>query len=302
MILDSTYSGSTFNYIGKNVQTNVPMFNSECGAVWGYSGSTGDIDITWEYHIMMNEFRKRPKIAGFLFTEFHDVINEWNGYYRFDRSKKKFGLDELCPGMSMKDFHKNLYVVSGKDFFQTFNGGSTVKIPVGISAVTNDIPKNLKIKYSVYGQNELGDKFEQTAGEINVSAKPFSFTELTPVKIKLPKQTALMIFATTLEDGNGAVIQRNFVPFKVEGEKPAELITRTQSPSNFTNASWSIKNLAPQDGNKVWGMGSGFFEYQFELPKNLKTEVLSIYNSVLNWPPAFHNRNIQKKAMPSVLE
>ena len=105
---------------------------------------------------MMNEFRKMPKIAGFLFTEFHDVINEWNGYYRFDRTKKEFGLDELFPGMTIKDFHSDLYVVSGKDFFQSFEGGLEVEIPVGISAVTSVIPDDLKIKYSLYGWDEVG--------------------------------------------------------------------------------------------------------------------------------------------------
>ena len=34
---------------------------------------------------MMNEFRRHPKICGWLYTEHHDVINEWNGYYRYDR-------------------------------------------------------------------------------------------------------------------------------------------------------------------------------------------------------------------------
>ncbi|GET30416.1 hypothetical protein [Prolixibacter sp. SD074] len=79
------------------------MFNPECGAAWGYAGSTGNIDLTREYHIMMNEFRRRPKIAGFLFTEFHDVINEWNGYYRFDRSKKAFGLSEQVPETTRRE-------------------------------------------------------------------------------------------------------------------------------------------------------------------------------------------------------
>jgi hypothetical protein len=271
-ILENTFPGSTHNYIGGNTQGNQPMFNSECGAVWGYSGSTGDIDLTWEYHIMMNEFRKRPKIAGFLFTEFHDVINEWNGYYRFDRSKKMFGLDELCPGMTMKDFHNDLYVVAGASFFETFSGGSVAEIPIGISAVTNTIPENLKIKYSVYGWDELGDKFEQTSGEMNALATPFSFTELAPVKIELPEKTTVMILAAVLEDGNGKIIQRNFIPFKVEAEKPAEYLTVTCSPSAFTGSSWSIKQLAPQNGNKVWGMGSGYFEYEFKLPENLKAD------------------------------
>ena len=272
MVIDSTFPGSSFNYIAENAQTNVPMFNSECGAVWGYSGSTGDIDITWEYHIMMNEFRKRPQIAGFLFTEFHDVINEWNGYYRFDRTKKIFGLDELCEGMTMKDFHKDIYVVAGKDFFQTFDGGSTVEIPVGISAVTNDIPENLKVKYTVYGWNELGDKVEHSTGIFNATANPFSFVSLKPVELKLPNQDMVMIFVTTLEDEKGKVLHRNFVPFNVVGEKQKNLISITQSPSNFSEASWSIKHLAPQNGNKVWGMGSGYFEYEFKLPENINID------------------------------
>ena len=272
MVLEETYPGSEWNYIDGNKQGNEPMFNSECGAVWGYSGSTGDIDITWEYHIMMNEFRKRPKIAGFLFTEFHDVINEWNGYYRFDRSKKMFGLDELCQGMTIEDFHKDLYVIAGDNYYQTFNGGIVVDIPVGISAVTNDIPENLKIKFSVFGWNELGDKIEQINGNMLASAEPFSFKKLEPISIKLINRNMVMVLATTLVDGKDKVLQRNFFPFKVEGEKPVDLFTVTQSPSNFTDVSWSIKHLTPQNGNKVWGMGSGFFEYEFELPKDLNTD------------------------------
>jgi len=274
-ILEKTQPGSNHNYIGENVQGNEPMFNSECGAVWGYAGSTGDIDITWEYHIMMNEFRKRPKIAGFLFTEFHDVINEWNGYYRFDRSKKIFGLDELCEGMTIKDFHSDLYVVAGEDFYQTFKGGSTVQIPLGVSAVTNSIPENIKIKYSVYGWNEIGEKIKNSSGEINATATPFSFTKTKPIELTLPNQNMVMLLATVLEDGDGHILQRNFVPFKVAGANPKDLITITQSPSDFKDASWSIKHLTPQNGNKIWGMGSGFFEYQFELPKNINSEEIS---------------------------
>ncbi|NOR74659.1 MAG: glycoside hydrolase family 2 [Draconibacterium sp.] len=271
-ITENTFPGSDHNYIGGNVQGNQPMFNSECGAVWGYAGSTGDIDITWEYHIMMNEFRKRPQIAGFLFTEFHDVINEWNGYYRFNRSKKIFGIDELCEGMTMKDFHSDLYVVAGKDFYQEFEGGSEIEIPVGISAVTIEIPQNLKLKYSVYGWNELGDRVEHDSGEIDAEAKPFSFTELKPVEFTVPNENIVMIFATTLEDNSGNVLQRNFVPFKVITKIVSENITVTQSPSDFTDASWNIKYLTTQNGNKVWGMGSGFFEYQFFLPENLNAD------------------------------
>ncbi|HSO89129.1 MAG TPA: hypothetical protein VLQ91_21430 [Draconibacterium sp.] len=271
-IVKNTYPGSTHNYIGGNVQGNEPMFNSECGAVWGYAGSTGDIDLTWEYHIMMNEFRKRPKIAGFLFTEFHDVINEWNGYYRFDRSKKMFGLDEILPGMTMNDFHTDLYVVAGDDFFQNYPRGSAIQIPVGISAVTGKIPDNMKLKYSVYGWDELGEKVDHTSGEITVISEPFAFTPLSPIELQTPNQNLLMILATTLVDAGGKVIHYNFVPFRVSGKSDSKNIIITQSPSAFTGADWSVKHRAPQNGKKVWGMGSGYFEYEFDLPDSLNPD------------------------------
>ena len=58
---DSTFPGSTANYIGGFVQGEEPMFNSECGNVWGYKGSTGDCDWSWDYHLMMNAFRRNLK-------------------------------------------------------------------------------------------------------------------------------------------------------------------------------------------------------------------------------------------------
>ncbi|HSH20653.1 MAG TPA: glycoside hydrolase family 2 TIM barrel-domain containing protein [Draconibacterium sp.] len=271
-IVRNTYPGSTHNYIGGNTQGNEPMFNSECGAVWGYAGSTGDIDLTWEYHIMMNEFRKRPKIAGFLFTEFHDVINEWNGYYRFDRSKKMFGLDELVQDMTMNDFHSDLYVVAGDDFYQNYAGGSTVSIPVGISSVTFDIPENLTLKYSIYGWDELGEKKDHSSGKIEVLAEPFAFKQLSPAEFQVPNQDMLMVFATSLEDNSGKIIQRNFVPFKVSGLSKSKNTIITQSPSDFTGADWSIKQNATQKGKKVWGMGSGYFEYEFKLPEGINPD------------------------------
>jgi hypothetical protein len=271
-IVSKTFPGSTYNFIGGNRQGNQPMFNSECGAVWGYSGSTGDIDITWEYHIMMNEFRKRPKIAGFLFTEFHDVINEWNGYYRFDRSRKEFGLDELCPGMTMRDLHKDLYVIAGDSFFHKYSGGEKIRIPVGISAVTSNIPENMKIEYSVCGWNRKGERFEWMIGEAPAAAEPFSYIELEPVEVELPDDYLTMIFGIRLKDKEGNILQQNFVPFRVYGkENTANDYIISVPPSSFTDASWSIKQLAPQQGRKVWGMGTGFFEYEFILPDDLDT-------------------------------
>ncbi len=274
-VVSKTYPGSTYNYIGGNVQGNEPMLNSECGAVWGYSGSTGDIDLTWEYHIMMNEFRKRPKIAGFLFTEFHDVINEWNGYYRFDRSKKLFGFDELYPGMTMNDMHSDLYVVAGDDFFRKYRGGEAIRMPLGIGSVTNKIPSSLKIEYSLFGWDQIGEKFEVKKGEVPAKADPFTFIRLDPVPLTLPIETSVMVFAVTLKDGEGNILNRNFVPFRIDGRNLPDAIIISREPDEFTGAEWSIKHYAPQQGRKVWGMGSGFFEYEFPVPQKIDTSKIA---------------------------
>lgn len=270
-IVSKTFPGSDYNFIGENVQGDEPMMNSECGAVWGYSGSTGDIDITWEYHIMMNEFRKRLKIAGFLFTEFHDVINEWNGYYRFDRSKKEFGLDELCPGMTMNDLHGDLYIVAGDDFFKGYRGGETIRMPLGVSSVTNNIPSGLKVEYTLTGWDRLGEKFTALTGEVPARAEPFDYVRLDPVTLKLPALGSVMVFSASLKDGSGIVLARNFVPFVVDGIDPPGVKIVSVPASGFTGAEWSIRHLATQKGRKVWGMGSGYFEYEFKWPAGIDT-------------------------------
>ena len=56
-----TFPGSKWNFIGGRTQGGQPLLNSECGNVWGYEGSTGDVDWSWDYHIMMNEFRRHPQ-------------------------------------------------------------------------------------------------------------------------------------------------------------------------------------------------------------------------------------------------
>jgi predicted transcriptional regulator len=81
----------------------------------------------------------------------------------------------------------------------------------------------------------------------------------------------VMIFATTLEDGAGKVLQRNFVPFRVKGAIENKMVV-TRKPSEFTAAEWSVKYKQVLDGRKVWGMGSGYFEYEFAIPEGTTAE------------------------------
>ena len=95
------------------------------------------MDWSWDYHLMMNEFRRHPKVCGWLYTEHHDVINEWNGYYRYDRSDKETGLEELVPGMTLRDLHSPFYVSTGSELCRDAKPGEQVSVPLWLSFLTD---------------------------------------------------------------------------------------------------------------------------------------------------------------------
>ena len=155
---DSLYVGSPFNYEDEYLQGTEPNINSECGNVWGYEGSAGDVDWSWDYHRMINSFRTHPKIAGWLYTEHHDVINEWNGYWRFDRSEKYTGLEDIVPGMSLLDFHSPIYLSTGQDICYTVNAGEKIEVPVFLSSMSpKEYPAGLILEYELHTINYLGE-------------------------------------------------------------------------------------------------------------------------------------------------
>ena len=96
------------------------------------------MDWSWDYHRAVNSFRRHPRVAGWLYTEHHDVINEWNGYWRFDRSDKITGLEDFVEGMTLRDFHSPLYVVVGTsaDLSRSIKVGETVEVPLWASFLT----------------------------------------------------------------------------------------------------------------------------------------------------------------------
>ena len=80
------------------------MFNSESETCGATRAVLAFVDWSWDYHIAINDSRN-PKLSGWLYTEHHDVINEWNGYWRFDRTEKETGLGDFSEGMSLRDLH-----------------------------------------------------------------------------------------------------------------------------------------------------------------------------------------------------
>jgi hypothetical protein len=278
-----TFPGSTWNYVGGHEQGREPMLNSECGNVWGYEGSTGDVDWSFDYHAMMDELRRHPKVAGWLYTEHHDVVNEWNGYVRADRSEKETGLGELVPGMSLRDWHSPYYVAVGSFPTTAAKPGETVSVPLWVSFLTDLSPgPKLVLRLDLVGHDDLGRFHEWWKGERTVPFSAWASHALAPLAVKMPDRRAVAVLRLALEDPAGRVLHRNFTAFVVgEGVSPRdEAITAAGgtlrvlrvAPAAARRSRWSVREWDAMDGRKKNGAGAGFFEYRLAWPKGLRAE------------------------------
>ncbi len=280
-----TYPGAQWNFEKRFKQGGQPNINSEFGNVWGYEGSTGDVDYTWDYHRAVNAFRRHPKIAGWLYTEHHDVINEWNGYWRFDRSEKFTGLDELVEGMSLRDLHAPFYIAIGDSLSREVKTGEAVDVPLFASFMTDAAAhgQSLILRTELYGWDALGVRHTYAASSRAVPFKAWMHEDLEPLRVTMPREPAVAVLALRLEDAAGKVLHRNFTTFIVKGALPDEIALEGGkrarvirfAPGAFKAQQWSAKQWDVLDGKKVNGAGSGYFEYRVAWPKNLDAGVLT---------------------------
>ncbi len=283
-ISEQTYPGSTWNFAHGRRQGSQPNLNSECGNVWGYQGSTGDVDWSWDYHRMINAFRRHPRICGWLYTEHHDVINEWNGYYRYDRSEKITGLGELVEGMTLRDLHSPYYLAAEGELSREVPPGETVSVPIWASFLTGDREEGelLRLRFELYGWDVLGRRRTFARGDRPVEFRPWASWALPALEIVMPDQSVLAILSLVLEDGLGTVLHRNFAIFVVrDGPLPRDETRRAEgrtvrflrvAPHRFSEAAWSLRQWDVLDGLKVNGTGSGHFEYRIPWPADLSPD------------------------------
>jgi hypothetical protein len=300
LVCDSTFSGSPWNFAAGKSQNRQPMMNSECGNVWGYKGSTGDVDWSWDYHIMINEFRRHPKICGWLYTEHHDVINEWNGYYRYDRSNKFTGIPETFPGMELRDLHSPFYIAPGRNLCEEVEPGETVIIPLFASFFSDrEVGDSLILEVEWNGCNILGEPFERYPKITKVIPYfPWMNQELESLLVNIPDQAGLAILKFTLMDETKNTLHRNFTTFLIS-KKPVSKTPSFQSkpiseeilagrngmsglkiisfsPNSYEASQWSLKQWDVLEGLKVNGAGFGYFEYHLKWPEDINPDKIKV--------------------------
>src|SRR5205823_5517315 len=208
------------------------------------------------------------------------VVNEWNGYWRYDRSAKETGLGELVDGMSLRDLHAPVYVVVGDSLSQTVAAGAEVQVPLYASFLTANKTwgDSLTLRAQLSGWDALGQQRVYSETTRHVPYHPWMTGPLDPLRVTMPNGPAVLVLAVRLEDGAGTVLHRNFCTFVVEGAPPPEVQlddgrrARLVSidPARFDSAAWTLKQWNVMDGLKVNGAGAGFFEYRVAWPSGIQ--------------------------------
>ncbi len=249
---DNAYEGSQSNYKEGYTQTDVPCMNSECGNVWGIEGNAGESDISWQYKYMINEFRRHDKLCGFVFTEFHDVVNEFNGYYKIDNGDKDFGYDSY--GMTLRDLHSQDYV--GADFapMTTVQPGDTVNVPLfGSSFTDKRHGKLLTVAWQFTVNDPVDGDYVADSGEIQLVWKGYGAFPAGAIQLTMPEHdgTALLSFALVDKD---ETIMQNGILFDVAGSRSDALML---SPCDFRTDGFA--RVIEAKVEKVSGLGKGSF-------------------------------------------
>lgn len=265
-VVDNTFTGSLFNHTGGTKQRFVPLMNSECGMVWGVDGSAGDSDLAWQYHYMLNEFRLHEKICGFVFTEFRDVVNEFNGYYRIDGRDKNWGYDFFCKDMSHKDLHAADFLAIDAPPCQTVRAGEKISVPLVISSFCDSYHKEgLCIFWSLW-YDGIDGKRSVDHGTMQTGKFGYGTTGLGTLEISMPDENALAICSFYLINKKDGIVSRNFVTFDVRSndDRCTIAVPLLSCTVNTFPVSWYA--LA---GEKLSCGGSGEIIFDVDIPDEL---------------------------------
>ena len=273
-VVQKTFPGSSFNCAEGFVQSDAPLMNSECGMVWGVENSAGDSDLAWQYHYMLNEFRLHEKLCGFVFTEFHDVVNEFNGYYRIDDTDKDFGYQDFCRGMTLRDLHTADFVATDCAPMRTAAPGERMTVPLALSSFTDARHGTRCTLAWELWHDGLDGRVSDGAGEVSLPEFGYGVTKLDDLTVTMPAENAVAVLSLYMKDDSGAVVTRNFTTFDVRAALPENMI---EVPVCQGAASGFAPVWTALMDDKLCLGGSGEVAYEIALPERAALNDLTIH-------------------------
>lgn len=275
-VVDKTYPGSKFNYIGDHTQGTEPFMNSEYG---GVSAGMGDRDISWCFHYLTTELRRHEKICGYIYTELQDIEWEHNGMMDYDRSPKTFGYEELVPvpegqpPFSYRDLNKTDFVGIDIPPLALQKPGETMRVATWISRFSGEGDETVLVSWRLSGMGIMGDTWRSAGLRTRASAPLWAVSPLTNLEIgPLPEEPMVFVLCVAAEDRDGNVIARNFATFHtLTAPAPREEISGRRcvlrwKPGETTAEFWNNKLRRFDNGGKIYGEDRGRVEYRVKVP------------------------------------
>ena len=257
------------------------MINSEFGNVWGYEGSTGDVDWSWDYHRAVDAFRRHPEARRLAL---HRAPR------RHQRVERLLALRPLVEGDGIRRARRRDDAArparaalrrrrrSGAEHDRA-RPASASSVPLYASFLSGSARTATRssLRAELYGWNTLGERrtYATVTRRVAVPAVDVgSRSRRSPVT--MPDEPAVAVLAVRLEDAAGTVLQRNFTTFVVEGDAPATATLADGARVRVARVPAARQRRAlvaqaverarrPQGRRR----GLGFFEYRIPWPAGL---------------------------------
>ena len=266
-VVEETYPGSAFNYVGGNVQTDAPLINSEYG---GISAGAGDKDVSWCFKYLTNELRLHPKICGYVYTELQDIEWEHNGFMNYDRSIKAFGYDYL-------DINTLDFIAIDYPPGKTVAPGERIKADIYASHFSHKTITGTTLHWQLDTLSATGHITRGcVSGKVEIPFPQYQVEQVHTLELVVPDMhPAVGTLHIWVTDDTGTVVARNFINFEhfVGGAAPiesgdSESVTLNHTPGNTAAAAWEAPTIHEQLFSAV---GTGSVEYNLSLPEGLNT-------------------------------
>ncbi len=266
-VVEETYPGSAFNYVGGNVQTDVPLINSEYG---GISAGAGDKDVSWCFKYLTNELRIHPKICGYIYTELQDIEWEHNGFMNYDRSIKEFGYDYL-------DINTLDFIAIDYPPGTTVAPGDRIKADIYASHFSHKTITGTTLHWQLDTMSATGHITRGcVSGSVEIPFPQYQVQQVHELELVVPNiHPAVGTLHTWITDSTGVVVARNFINFEHFVEEVAAVesngaksVILNYAPGNTSESTWGEPTTSEQLFSAV---GSGCVEYEIPLPEGLST-------------------------------
>jgi hypothetical protein len=265
-IVESTYHGSSFNYVQGFQHKGTPLINSEYG---GVGALDGDVDMSWSFKFLTNELRRYQQISAYIYTELHDVEWEYNGFLNYDRTPKEIGYDPRIINES------DALPIDAPPISK-LTPGQQINVEVASSHYSTKPKQNIRLHWRMGGMDTRGRLHQDIArGELPI---PFPHRRVAPahtIPLVMPSETMLCSLTVEAKNELGIVVAQNYVDFFVSDSYPKQVeefndrtLVLRGAPADWERAEWSEgqgDRERERAEDNCWGRGHGFFEWNLPL-------------------------------------